>query len=85
MPSGRQTSLIRLLRRRSISVSSVERAVVRWSRASPAKVCGSSGEYSAWASRGSNSSGIRESPDTAELITNVSGSIANQQVSSVGT
>ena len=54
-------------------------------RASSANECGSVPEYSASASRGSYSGGMRSRPLIIELITTVSGSIDAQQVSSLAT
>ena len=71
------------LRLRSRSGKSESLAIVSLRRARVANLCGSSAEYSASASRGSYSGGVRASPLVMVLITSVSGSIVDQQVRSV--
>ena len=81
-PSGRHTVLQpgAAVARRADRSDSL--ATARPRRARSAKLCGSSGEYSASASKGSYSGGIRVSPLVIVLITRVSGSIVAQQVRS---
>jgi hypothetical protein len=67
-PKGRHTLLSLALRSRSRSGKSDSLATGSLRRASVANVCGSSAEYSASASRGSYSGGMRVSPLTMVLI-----------------
>jgi hypothetical protein len=84
-PNGRQTLFSLALRRRWLSGMSESLATASLRLAKVAKVCGSSGEYSDSASRGSYSGAICVSPLVMVLMTSVSGSMAAQQVISVRT